>query len=465
MMLALLKALLLVLLVGLNAFFVLAEYSLLRVRRTRLEQLVSEGDARARLIQKLWADPSQLFSGIQLGITLASLLMGWLGEYVVAQALVRLLAAVHLQRHASVAIAHATAVTVAFLFVTVLVMVLGELVPKTLAYERAESIALLLAAPVTSFFRISKHPVDILGRLSSGVLRRLLRSGPSTPHGTQMTPEEVKLMVSAIRKGGLLEEEQEEMIHSVFELDRVKVREIMVPWPKVTCLPATSNLGEILEEVAGDPHARIPVYEGSPDKIVGVLNTKDLLPLVLERQQRGDSRDAFFDLRGLLHQPMIVPENMSLTQLLEEARPRRAQMALVVDEFGTFVGLVTLDDVIEQIVGEMEGDSDGDANAAERLSANVLMLDGSIGLRQLAEDYGIELPRGAGYETLAGFVLDQLGAVPRGGETLVFESRRYAVLAMDGRRIARVRVEKIPEPPLAHPRAGLTAAPLRHPQP
>jgi CBS domain containing-hemolysin-like protein len=458
-MLAFLKALLLVLLVSFNAFFVLAEYSLLRVRRTRLEQLVSEGETRAGLIQALWADPSQLFSGIQLGITLASLLMGWLGEYVVAQGLVRLLEAVHLQRHVSLAIAHATAVSVAFLFVTVLVMVLGELVPKMLAYERAEGLALLLAAPITWFFRISKRPVDILDRLSSGVMQ-LLRHEPPAPHRTQLTPEEVKLMVSAIRQGGLLEEEQEEMIHSVFELDRVKVREIMVPWPKVTRLPATSNLGEILEKVAGDLHARIPVYEGSPDNVKGLLNTKDLLPLILERQHRGDAPDAVFDLRRLLHQPMIVPETMSLTQLLEEARPRRAQMALVVDEFGTFVGLVTLDDVVEQIVGEIE--SDGGANAAERISANVMVLDGSIGLRQLAEDYGIELPRGGGYETLAGFVLDQLGAVPRGGETFVFENHRYAVIAMEGRRIARVRVEKIPEPALAHPRAAPAPAPVRH---
>lgn len=450
-----------VLLVGLNAFFVLAEYSLLRVRRTRLEQLVAEGEARAGLIQGLLADTSLLFSGIQLGVTLASLLMGWLGEYVVAQALERLLAAVHVQRYVSVAIAHATAVTVAFVFVTVLVMVLGELVPKTLAYERAESVALLLAAPITWFFRVSRQPVDILDRLSSGLMR-LLRPEPATPHGTQLTPEEVKLMVSAIRKGGLLEEEQEEMIHSVFELDRVKVREIMVPWPKVTCLPVTSNLGEILEEVAGDLHARIPIYDGSPDNIVGVLNTKDLLPLVLERQHRGDPPDASFDLRGMLHQPMIVPETMSLTQLLEEARPRRAQMALVVDEFGTFVGLVTLDDVIEQIVGEMEDESNSNGNAAERLSAKILALDGSVTLRELAEDYGIELPRGAGYETLAGFVLDQLGAIPRGGETFVFENRRYTVIAMEGRRIARVRVEKIPELPLVHPRVGSPAAPSRH---
>ena len=462
-MLALLKAFLLALLVGFNAFFVLAEYSLLRVRRTRLEQLVAEGEARARLIQGLLADTSLLFSGIQLGVTLASLLMGWLGEYVVAQALERLLAAAHVQRYISLAIAHATAISLAFVFVTVLVMVLGELVPKTLAYERAESIALLLAAPITWFFRISRGPVTILDRISSGLMR-LLRPESPTPHLSQMTPEEVKLMVSAIRKRGLLEEEQEEMIHSVFELDHVKVREIMVPWPKVTCLPATSNLGEILEEVAGDLHARIPVYDRSPDNIVGVLHTKALLPLVLERQHRGDSPGSFFDLRGLLHQPMIVPETMSLTQLLEEARPRRAQMALVVDEFGTFVGLVTLDDVIEQIVGEMEGESDGAASTAERLNANVLVLDGSLALRQLAEDYAIELPRGSGYETLAGFVLDQLGVVPRGGETFVFENRRFTVIAMDGRRIARVRLEKIPEVPVVHPRAVSPAAIARHPQ-
>jgi CBS domain containing-hemolysin-like protein len=232
-MLVLLKALLLVLLVFLNAFFVLAEYSLLRVRRTRLEQLISEGEARARLIQGLLADTSLLFSGIQLGITLASLLMGWLGEYVVSQALERLLAVAHVNRYVSLAIAHAVAVAVAFLFVTVLVMVLGELVPKTIAYESAEAVALLVAAPITWFFRVSKLPVDILDRISSGLMG-LLRPEPSTPHGTQMTPEEVKLIVSAIRKGGLLEEEQEEMIHSVVELDRVKVREIMVPWPKVT---------------------------------------------------------------------------------------------------------------------------------------------------------------------------------------------------------------------------------------
>jgi CBS domain containing-hemolysin-like protein len=462
-MLTFLKALLLLLLVGLNAFFVLAEYSLLRLRRTRLEQLVSEGEARARLIQALWADSSLLFSGIQFGITLASLLMGWLGEYVVAQALQRVLAA-HMQRYLSLAIAHATAVGLAFVFVTVLVMVLGELVPKMLAYERAEALALLLASPITWFFRVSKRPVEVLDRLSSGVMR-LLRPEPPAPHGSQMTPEEVKLMVSAIRQRGLLEEEQEEMIHSVFELDRVKVREIMVPWPKVTSLPATSNLSEILEEVAGDLHARIPIYNGSPDNIVGVLHTKDLLPLVLERQHRSDSPDAVFDLRQLLHQPMIVPETMSLTQFLEEARPRRAQLALVVDEFGTFVGLVTLDDVIEQIVGEIEGESDASTNTDERLNAKVLVLDGSVGLRQLAEDYGMELPRGAGYETLAGFVLDQLGAVPRGGETLVFEGRRYTVVAMEDRRIARVRVEKIPEPPLAHPRAGSPAMPWPHHQP
>jgi len=460
-MLALSKALLLLLLVGMNAFFVGAEYSLLSVRRTRLDQLVSEGSTQARLLRDLLSNPGLLFSGIQLGITLASLLMGWIGERIVAGALQQLLEG-HLQRFASTAISHSVAVTVAFLCVTVLLMVLGELVPKTLAYERAEHVALAAARPLGLFFRISKYPVGLLDRLSSGVVRTIARE-PARRHGPVHTPEEVKLIVSAIRQRGLLEEEQEEMIHGVFELDRVRVREVMVPWPKVSSLAATSTLGDVLETVVRDQHSRIPVYEETPDHVIGLLYTKDLLALLLERQRRQILLDGAFDLRSLLHQPMIVPETMSLNQMLEEARPQHAQMALVVDEFGTFVGVITIEDILEQIVGKIEDEYDREGSAIERISDNVLYVDGALGLRELAEDHGVELPRGEGYETLAGFVLDRLGAIPRGGETFVFDDRRYTVMEMDGRRVARVRVEKLAPAQRAGP--GVAASPARQPPP
>jgi magnesium and cobalt exporter, CNNM family len=435
------KALLIVLLVAMNAFFVAAEYSLLSVRHTRLDQLINEGHSRARILRDLLANPGLLFSGIQLGITIASLLMGWIGERIVADALQSLLEG-HLRPFASAAVAHSVAVTVAFVCVTVLLMVLGELVPKTLAYERAELGALAVARPLALFFRLTKYPVAVLDRVSSGLVRAIARE-PARHGGPVHTPEEVKLIVSAIRKRGLLEEDQEEMIHGVFELDRVRVREVMVPWPKVSSLGASSTLGEVLEEVVKDQHSRIPVFEENPDDVVGVLYTKDLLALLLERQRRALPLDGPFDLRSMLHQPMIVPETMPLNQMLEEARPIRAQMALVVDEFGTFVGVVTIEDILEQIVGKIEDEYDREPRPIERISDNVFYVDGSLGLRDLAEDHGVELPRGEGYETLAGFVLDRLGAIPHGGETFVFEGRRYTVMEMDGRRVARVRVEKI----------------------
>jgi len=453
-MFAFLKVVLLAALVGLNAFFVAAEYSLLSVRKTRLDQLIGEGNTHARLLRQLLADTGQLFSGIQLGITVASLLMGWLGEHIVANAIEALLAG-HLHRYASLAIAHSVALGVAFLFVTLMFMVLGELVPKTLAYERAEHVALAVARPLSVFFRLSRYLVNLLDRISSGVVRAF---GPELPqrHGPQHTPEEVKLIVSAIRQRGLLEEEQEEMIHGVFELDRVRVSEIMVPWPKVTRLPVTADLRVLLNEVVKDQHSRIPIYEGTPDRILGVLYTKDLLALILERQRNGVSLEAPFDIHSLLHAPMTVPEAMPLNQMLEEARLRRAQMALVVDEFGTFVGLVTLEDVLEEIVGEIEDEYDREERGIQRVSDNVLWVDGSLSLRSLDDDYGIALPRGAGYETLAGFVLDKLGAIPRGGETFVFEGRRYTVIEMDGRRVARVRVEKLRQPAALRPAGEAT---------
>lgn len=442
-MIAFFKVLLLVALVCFNAFFVAAEYSLLTVRKTRLEQLIAEGNTHARLLRELLADTSLLFSGIQLGITVASLLMGWLGEHIVADAIQALLAG-HMHRYASLAIAHSVALGVAFLCVTLLLMVLGELVPKTLAYERAEHVALAVAWPLSVFFRLSRHPVNLLDRISSGVVRAL--GAEPKRYGPQHTPEEVKLIVAAIRQRGLLEEEQEEMIHGVFELDRVYVREVMVPWPKVVCLPASADLRALLNQVVKAQHSRLPIYQGAPDQIIGVLHARDLLSLILERQRNGVPLEAPLDIHGLLHPPMTVPEAMPLHQMLEEARDRRSWMALVVDEFGTFVGLVTLEDVLEEIVGEIEDEYEREEPGIRRVSDHVLWVDGSLGLRELADDYGIVLPRCLGYETLAGFILDRLGAIPRGGETFVFEGRRYTVMEMEGRRVARVGVEKLRQP-------------------
>jgi magnesium and cobalt exporter, CNNM family len=435
---------LIIALVGANALFVAAEYSLLSIRRSRLEQLVRRKFPRALLVHKLLDRPSLLFSGLQLGITVASLLLGWLGESLLA-GLVRNLLEGHLQKLIG-PVAHTVATVTAFLLITALLMVLGELAPKTIGYERAERVALLTAFPVTVFMRLAHYPVSLMDWLANGVAR-LAGVVPTVGHRESHTPEEVKLIVAGIRKRGMLGREQEEMIQSIFDLHRVLVREIMVPRPRITCLPLTSDLRRLMEQIVEDQHSRIPIYEGNPDSIVGILYTKDLLRLVHDRDREGLPMDAPLDLLALLHHPMIVPETMPLMQVLRESRRRQTQMALVVDEFGTFTGLVTIEDVLEQIVGEIQDEYDQDERAILKLGENLLVVDASMSLRELADDHDIVLPRDGGYETLAGFVLARLGAIPKGGETFVFSSWRFTVLEMEGRRVARVQVERVPDLP------------------
>ena len=442
-MLALLKASLITGLVALNAFFVATEYALLSVRRTRLEQLSNEGNSQAKLVLTLLSDMVALFSGTQLGITVISLLMGWLGEAVMADAINHWLDG-YLGRFARAAVAHSVSVGIAFLLITILLMVLGELVPKAMAYDNAERFALAVARPMFLFLRLSRYPVRMLDTMANGVLHSLHRS-PDRGLGPAHTAEEVKLIVSGIRKRGLLDEEQEEMIHSVFDLDRVRVREIMVAWNRITCLPVTTDLAMLLDRVVKDQHSRIPIYDSLPDQIVGVLYTKDLLSVLAERARAATPATTGFDLRTVLHQPMIVPEGMSLTQMLKEARRRHSQMALVVDEFGTFVGLVTIEDVLEQIVGEIQDEYDREESAVRKVGENVLVVDASISLRDLASEHDIILPRGAGYETLAGFALARLGFIPHGGETFIYELRRYTVLELEGRRVSKIRIETLPQ--------------------
>jgi len=427
-------------LVGLNAFFVAAEFALLSFRRSRLQQLVSEGDSRAILVQRLLYNPSLLFSGLQLGISVASLLLGWVGEGVLAE-YVRSLLEGRLDRFLGAA-SHLLATALAFVLITALLMVLGELAPKTIGYERAEQVSLGAAWPLTVFMRLAHHPVALMDRMSNAAAR-LVGVEATVGHGETHTPEEVKLIVAGIRRRGLLGEVEEEMIHSVFDLQTMRVREIMVPRPKITCLPMTNDLHFLLVRVVEDRYTRVPIYEGSPDHIVGILNTKDLLRVALDRMRQRMPLESPLDMRALLYQPMIVPETMSLARLLDEARERHSQMALVVDEFGTFVGMVTMEDILEQIVGEIQDEYDREEKVIRQFGENVLVVDGSLNLRALAEEHGIDLPRGGGYETLAGFVLARLGTIPRGGEAFVYGERRYSVLEMDGRRVARVCIEKL----------------------
>jgi len=435
-----LQGVLILALVAANACFVAAEYSLLSVRRSRLQQLVRLGSLRAALVQKLLAYPSRLFSGLQLGITAASLLLGWLGESMLAGDLRDLLEG--RLKHFVGPVSHGTATVIAFLSITGLLMVLGELAPKTIGYERAEKVSLLAAWPLTLYMRAAHYPVLLMDWLANRIARGVGVTA-SVGHGDMHSLEEVELIVAGIRKRGLLGEEQEEMIHSVFDLHRVLVREIMVPRPQITSLPLSKDLSFLLERIVKDQHSRVPVYEDSPDHIIGILYARDLLAVTLDRLRSRIPLSEPLDLRSLLHTPMIVPEAMPLVKLLDETRRRHAQLALVVDEFGTFVGLVTIEDALEQIVGEIQDEYDREEEVIQKVGEHVLVVGAALGLRELADDYNIALLRGAGYETLAGFVLDRLGAIPKGGESFTYEGRVYTVVEMEGLRVAKVKIEKL----------------------
>ncbi len=438
-MIVFLQGALILSLVATNAFFVAAEFALLSIRRSRLQQLVRIGSFRAGLVQKLLGYPSRLFSGLQLGVTAASLLLGWLGESILARQLQGLLE--DRLRHFVGPATHGASTAIAFLLITGMLMVFGELAPKTIGYERAERVALLVSWPLTLYMRVVHYPVLLMDWLANRVAR-WAGVTVTVGHSDMHSLEEVDLIVAGIRKRGLLGEEQEEMIHSVLDLHRVLVREIMVPRPQITSLPLSKDLDFLLERIVKDQHSRVPIYEDSPDEIVGILYARDLLGVALDRLRFHIPLSEPLDLLSLLHAPMIVPETMPLIKLLDETRRRHAQLALVVDEFGTFVGLVTIEDALEQIVGEIQDEYDREEDVIQQVGEHVLVMDAALSLRELADDYGIVLPRGAGYETLAGFVLDRLGAIPRGGESFIYEGRVYTVVEMEGRRVAKVRIEK-----------------------
>ena len=451
-------------LVALSAFFVAAEYALLTIRRTRVEQLVQKGSSRAALIQRMLANPGLLFSGVQLGITVASLLLGWIAEDALAASLERLLLN-SLQRHVNPIVLHSIAIVVILLLITGLAVVLGELVPKTVGYERAEQVSLWVAWPMTLVLKTTKHFILLMDWISNQILALVgFRAGEG--HARFHTKDEIKLLVSSIQKRGLLRKEQEEMILGVFDFHEILVRQVMTPWPDVVRLPLSQDLPKLLDQINQKMRSRIPVYEGSPDRIVGVLYPKDLLRVVRNRWRLGIPLQTPFDTRLVLREPIVVPENMPMDQLLEEYRSKKTQIALVVDEFGSFVGLVTLEDVLEEIVGQIDDEYDLPQEAVRELGDGVLILRGALTLRELADEYNLRLPRDQGYETLGGFLLSRLGFIPKGGENFTYQASRFTVMEMEGRRITQVKIEPLtpalratPEIPLRPQSAGEAGSP------
>ena len=429
-----------VLLVAVNGFFAGAEVSLLSVRHSRLKTLAEEGNAGAQAALNLLSNPGRLLSVTQVGVTLASLGLGWAGE----DTIYGILASVFgpLASPAFARYVHAACFVLSFMIISYFHVVMGEVVPKNLAISKADRLAALTAPPLLVFYRVMLPFVVVLER-SAAVITRALHLKEGT-HGSVHTTDELKMIVSSSRGLGILPDEQEEMIQRVLDLETVSVREIMVPRHDMVSISSDATLDEVLATMIEQQHSRLPVHEGSTEKISGVLLYKDLLPVWEDRRKaiRTGRPSRAFRVDRLVRPVMFVPETKPIMQMFAEFRTGRSHLAIVVDEFGTVVGMLTVEDVLEQIVGQIEDEHDEKA-VRRGAEAHDVELDGTARIRDLESEYGIEIPAGAGFETLAGFLLYRLGDIPQPGASVEHDGRRFTVLEMERNRIARVRIEKM----------------------
>ena len=430
-------------LICVNAFFAAAEFSLVAVRLSRLRQLIKRGSASARIVQDLVSQLERVVSGVQVGITLTTLGLGFLGEMTISHAIEPLLWWV--PGTSGVVIAHAIALGFAYLLLTMFHVVLGELVPKGLSLSHAEQVALLIARPFQWYLSALSPVISLLDGMSRLVLRALGVS-PRLSHTMVHSAEELIILIQQARERGLLAATEERYVQSALELGQLQVREIMVPRPDVHALPVEATLDETLQLFARTQRSRILVYQGSLDHVLGFVHIKDLFGVLLERERRAEQHRVQlpFDLRRFVREILIVPESKPAGELLMEFRSRSIGMALVVDEFGSILGLVTLEDVIEQVVGEIHDEFD----LVERpltLVDGSMIFDASLNVRDFELQYKIALPEDPAYSTFGGFALAQLGIIPQGGETFDFEDHRFTVFEMDKRRIARLKVQRLPD--------------------
>ncbi len=432
-----------------TSFFVAAEFALISVRETRIQQLIDLGRPGARTALQLKHAIDEFLPAVQFGVTLASLALGWVGEPAIAEIILRLASVLLpvLPPHA-VVYAHTIAIILAFSLITYLEVLLGELVPKSLALQRAERIALAVAGPMDVFIRISRPAVKIMNG-SATIVLRLFRA-PLRGEGAVHSPEELKLIATATRRMGLLPAFQEEIIHRAIELNHVTVREIMTPRGKIFSLPADMPIEQASARIVEEQHSRVPVYDphGGPESIIGIVYSKDISRLMHFRSvalSLGGKGHSGLTLLQVMREVIVVPETKLAVELLQEFQERRRQIAIVVDEFGSTVGIVTAEDALEQIVGELEDEFDIASKTSLLTSAGVMSLDGSTTLRDLSTQLRWIFPREAGVETLAGFLLLRLGHIPHAGETMDYDGRRYVVAEMAGRRISRVRIETLAE--------------------
>jgi CBS domain containing-hemolysin-like protein len=423
-----------VLLVGLNALFVAAEFALVSVRKTRIDELANEGNRAARRVRRALARLDVCIAGTQLGVTMAALGLGSVGESAVASLLQPLLDPL-LPGKAAFFTAHAVALALAFVVVTAVDIVLGELIPKSIALQRADRTILSLIGPLDLFIRIFRPFIAVLNWLASTILKAASLH-PVTEKSSIHSVEELELLVHSTREAGLLEAQQERMVAGVFDFEETMVRKLMTPRLDIVSIEAGQRVRELVRLAAESGHSRLPVHDGNLDNTVGIVHVKDALPALMT-----GSLDA--GVREFMRPVYFIPENKRAGFLLAEMRRRRIQMAVVRDEYGTVTGVVTVEDLVEEIVGDIQDEHDAEEPQIIEVDPLTTIVDGKITIDDVNERLGLDLPL-EDADTIGGFVFAHVGHQAARGERTVWNHLALIVEATDGRRITQVRIVRDP---------------------
>lgn len=427
------EVLLILFLILANGFFAGAEIAIISSRKSRIKYLIERGDKRAEVVHRLQSEPDNFLATVQVGITFVGMLAGAVGGATAIEALKPFLQQVpvgFIQKGSA-----PIAITIVVVVTSYLSLILGELVPKSLALRFSEPIALSVGRPIQALSKLSFILVKILTKSSSLFLRPFGKMPP--PEGAFVTEEEIKILLREGGEKGIFEKSEQELIHSVFEFVTTTVKEVMIPRPKIKAIAIDTPIDSAVDFVIECGFSRFPVYEGSLDDIKGILYEKDLLEINVNR------RDV--SLKDLIRPVYFVPETKKIDTLLRDLQRRRMHMAIVINEYGSVEGLVTMEDIIEEIVGEIEDEYDFEDRPVKILKDGSMIIDASLPIRDLIDQHHLAIEESEEYETLAGLVLSLLQRMPRGGEIVRYGDYKLTIVDIEGKRISKVKLEKVVE--------------------
>lgn len=416
-----------------NGFFVAAEFALVKVRKTRLEQLVNEGNSNAKVAMRLTEDMNKMLAAAQLGVTIASIALGWVADDTLAKLLEPVIEFLPFE-HSAVA-AHAVALPVAFILVTYFHVLLGEQLPKCLALKHTESFALAIATPMDLFIKLFKPFVWLL-QVSGDYLLKMLKAD-SIDESLVHSTEELDMLVDVSYNEGVLNETEAEMLHNMFKFSDLMAKQVMIPRTDMICVPDDISFDELNKLALENGYTRYPVYENENiDKIIGFVHVKDLYSLALTKEE--------YSIKAIIRPLILVPETMTLDNLMKEFKKLHIQMAVVVDEFGGTAGLITLEDVLEEIIGEVQDEFDEEEGVnIQEISENTYLANGMMRLDELVEYFEIndeELKEEDDVDTIAGLVVKLLGRIAEVGDKVSYKHLTFTVKEVDGARITQLEI-------------------------